>query len=103
MFPIRGFHQDFPFVTPAVTRQVERPAMFPECVVMSAHWVRLAPREAARAGRHIAVTLPGDALEMAGARVVRYIHATSGKRLPHLLFSRPRLAESAYQSACDDL
>src|SRR5450756_717901 len=50
MFPIREFHQHFPFVTPAVTRQVEPPAMFPECVMMSALWARSALPGAATTG-----------------------------------------------------
>jgi len=41
MFPMRGFHQDFPFVTPPVTWQVERAAMFRGCVAMSWFFARL--------------------------------------------------------------
>jgi hypothetical protein len=74
MFPMRGFHRDFPFVTPAVTQQVKRPLMFPECVGMSAQYAQLrAPRRLAGVRgqwRHIAVTLPGLALERAGKRDV---------------------------------
>jgi hypothetical protein len=41
MFPMRGFRQHFPFVTPSVTWQVERGAMFRGCVAMSGVLSRL--------------------------------------------------------------
>jgi hypothetical protein len=41
MFPMHGFHQHFPFVTPSVTWQVEWTAMFHGCVAMSGVLARL--------------------------------------------------------------
>jgi hypothetical protein len=41
MFPMGGFRQHFPFVTPPVTWQVKWTAMFPGCVVMSGFSARL--------------------------------------------------------------
>src|ERR1700733_13707696 len=43
MFPMDGFRRHFPFVTPAVTRQVVKQGIFRECVVT--------PLTSARAGR----------------------------------------------------
>src|ERR1700722_17321657 len=83
ILPMRGFHQYFPFVTPPVTWQVEWSAMFRGCVAMSGVMARL-PRLTGICAplgrrRHIAVTLPGAALERAAApdvtltpRKVRY-------------------------------
>src|ERR1700685_680766 len=46
MFPMRGFHQHFPFVTPSVTWQVGSTAMFSGCVVMYGVLARLPPLRA---------------------------------------------------------
>ena len=82
MSPIRGFRQDFPFVTPPVTWQVECTGMFPECVMTSSR-VALdhSPAPFAK-GRHIAVTLPGYALELIRIADVRLQPREVGKRLP---------------------
>src|SRR5580692_8840357 len=67
MFPMRGFRQDFPFVTPSVTWQVEWTAMFHGCVAMSGVLARL-PRLTGMwpplgRRRHLGVTWPAFALE----------------------------------------
>jgi hypothetical protein len=84
MFPMRGFHQHFPFVTPSVTWQVEWTAMFPGCVVMSGVLARL-PRLGGTwpplgRRRHIAVTLPDAAPERPAGPDVR-LREQTGKRL----------------------
>jgi hypothetical protein len=67
IFPMRGFRQDFPFVTPSVTWQVEWTAMFHGCVAMSGVLARL-PRLTGMwpplgRRRHLRETLPAFALE----------------------------------------
>src|ERR1700735_1292042 len=100
MFPMRGFHQHFPFVTPSVTWQVEWTAMFPGCVAMSGVLARLArlagtwPPSGRR--RHMAVTWPEAALERPAGPDVRVSHARPGRRLPQCLRGGRRKPESAH-------
>src|SRR5215469_7442278 len=75
MFPMRGFRRHFPFVTPAVTRQVRHAPMFRVCVAMSGISTGSRGYLASCLRRHIAVTLPGSGLEAVCAPTYACFHA----------------------------
>ena len=77
-FPMRGFRRHFPFVTPAVTRQVLDAVMFRECVVLP--WLSACLRRLSAAS-HCCNVLESD-LETADAPTYACIHILGGKRLP---------------------